>query len=170
MANHFRLILIFVFLKALTAQAQYDQFITETRHVAKSILVAAPAEKDPVSIGGVLRNDSGSDMLAVILRVDILEGWHIYSVVPPTHHYINTDFILELPGEVQPVGEWIRSESVESDEEGVFIYEKEAVFIHFLRKTGNLKPEKSIRAGIDYQCCNYSVCKPPATKTVDLKF
>jgi hypothetical protein len=161
-------LLIIISLIVMNAQAQSDHFRKEIEKSINELSVETPGDQYPVSVSPSLLKDSSSDFMAVIIKINIADGWHIYSIVPPIHHYVNTDFLLELPEGVEKVGDWIKPVSNESQEKGVYIYEKEAVFIHYIKIAANLERESYIETGLDFQCCNYSICKPPGTRLFKL--
>jgi hypothetical protein len=167
--NPFYYLFIFIALPAFIVQAQSDVFRKEVENTGNALLLEAPREQNPVAVNTLLVKDKSSDMMAVIIKVHIMTGWHIYSIVPATHHYINTEFILELPTGVEKAGDWIKAESRTSEEKGVYIYENEGIFIHYLKAADNQDHERVIETGLYYQCCNYSVCKPPAERLFKLK-
>jgi DsbC/DsbD-like thiol-disulfide interchange protein len=142
-------------------------FRSEVEKIVGSLMT--PDDEYPVSVNSVLVKDTNSDFMAVVIKARIAEGWHIYSSVPATHHYIVTELTLELPMGVEKIGEWLNPLSKESTKEkGVYIYENQVVFIHYLKTKEGVNMEGSIKAGIDYQCCDSSMCNPPQTKLFKL--
>lgn len=144
-----------------------DIFRKEIDKIALSLMT--PDEQYPVSVNSILVKDINSDFMAVVIKAKIAAGWHIYASLPATHHYIVTDFILELPSSVEKIGEWIKPISKESaKEKGVYIYEREVVFVHYLKATARGNTESIIQTGLDYQCCDSTMCNPPQTKLFKL--
>lgn len=145
-----------------------DMFRNEVAKVVGSLMT--PDEQYPVSVNSVLVKDINSVFMAVVIKARIATGWHMYSSVPATHHYIVTEFTLELPSGLEKTGEWIKPRSKESTKEkGVYIYENQAVFVHYLKITaGGDNKDDFIQTGLDYQCCDSSMCNPPETKLFKL--
>ena len=142
-------------------------FRSEVEKIVGSLMT--PDDEYPISINSVLVKDTNSNFMAVVIKANIATGWHMYSSVPVTHHYIVTELTLDLPIGVEKIGEWLKPLSKESTKEkGVYIYENQAVFIHYLKTKEAVNMESSIKAGIDYQCCDSSMCNPPQTKLFKL--
>lgn len=161
----------FIFLALLfpvvsaSAQSGFDVKIMEA---AKHIACPQPDERTPVTLNAQSVNEG--DSVAIIVKVSIAPGWHIYAYVPSTQPYIAIDHILQLPENVRTVGEWKKTEpEVSSSDPGVLIYKDEAVFIHkavkLPRGAGGL-----IKAGLYYQTCDLRQCLPPKERTFDLKY
>lgn len=150
---------------ALHAQSGLDVKITEA---AKRISCAQPDESNPVTLNA--QSVSEGDSIAVIVKVSMAPGWHIYAYVPATLPYIAIDQILSLPQDLKPVGDWQKTEpESSSDDPGVLIYEHEAIFIHKMVKLSKVKAG-IIRAGLYYQTCNLRQCLPPKEDSVQLKY
>jgi hypothetical protein len=147
------------------AQSKLDVKIMET---GKHLACRQPDERDPVTMNAQLVKVG--DSIAIIIKVSMASGWHIYAYVPPTLPYIAIDQILKLPANVMAVGDWKKTEpEATSNDPGVLIYENEAVFIH---KAVELQHAKSgiITAGLYYQTCNLRQCLPPKEITYELKY
>lgn len=159
------LLLVFSFpVLCVSAQSGFDVRIKQR---LKEMICPMPDESNPVTL--TAQSLIVKDSVAVIVKVAMAPGWHIYSYVPSTQPYIAIDQILELPSDIKPVGEWINTEPEASvDDPGVLLYEREAVFIHKAVKISNSKGG-SIMTGLYYQTCNRRQCLPPKENVIELK-
>lgn len=74
------------------AQSAFDRKIAEALKIMKC---AEPSDERPVTLNAGLLHDK--DSTAVILKVQMAPGWHIYQYVPASMPYISIDQILKLP-------------------------------------------------------------------------
>ena len=147
------------------AQSSFDKKITEA---AKQLKCEIPGQQQPVTLNAQLV--SSSDSLAIIVKVAIAPGWHIYSYVPQNQPYIPIDHILQLPDDVRAVGKWQSTEPMSTaNDPGVLIYETEALFVQKEVKNAGAKPGK-ISAGLYYQTCNLRQCLQPVEKSFELSY
>ncbi|WP_341838649.1 protein-disulfide reductase DsbD domain-containing protein [Chitinophaga pollutisoli] len=110
-----------------------------------------------------------NDSLAVIVKTEILPGWHIYAFVPENQPYIQLDPILDAPASLRKAGAWIKSKPMASvNDPGVLIYENHALFVQKFARTD--KTSGKIKAGLYFQCCDIKQCLPPDERTVELEF
>lgn len=112
-------------------------------------------EREPVAMSAKLINFEGGDQ-AVIIRMNIKDGFHIYSSVAEGESYITTTFDLSLPEGVT-LGEMMYPMDSPYTE-GVNIYEGELVFVQYL--VGRAK-EGTVKLRYEYQCCDEQSCLPP---------
>jgi DsbC/DsbD-like thiol-disulfide interchange protein len=148
------------------AQSGFDKKIADA---AKQLKCEVPGEQTPVTLNA--QTIDAGDSLAIIVKVAIAPGWHIYSYVPDNMPYIPIDHILQLPDNVRAVGKWqaTTEPSTTVNDPGVLIYETEAVFIQKAVKTAGAKTGK-INAGLYYQTCNLRQCLQPVEKTFELGY
>lgn len=158
--------LIFCIAGWTNARAQLDLKIAA---VKQNLHCPQPSEQDPVTLNAALATDK--DSLAIIVKVSLAPGWHIYEYVPDNMPYIAIERILKLPDDVKAVGSWIKTEpNTSSNDPGVLIYENEAVFIHRAVKSKGVKSGGMIKAGLYYQTCNLRQCLQPKERTFELKY
>lgn len=160
-----KLLLLFIFpVFVANAQTALEKKIAEA---TRQLICDEPDEQHPVALNAKLVFEK--DSLAVIVKVALAPGWHIYQFVPSTLPYIPIEHVLQLPDGVIAAGGWTKTEPMASvDDPGVLIYEKEAVFVRkALRKEG--KTKGNIRAGLYYQTCNLHQCLPPVEKVLELE-
>ena len=164
MNNLFFLVFLFSCLSA-GAQSKFDLKIKET---VKLMTCPQPDERSPVTLSAQSVNEG--DSVAIILKVSMAPGWHIYAYVPPTLPYIAIDQILRLTENVKAVGEWRKTEpEASSSDPGVLIYEDDALFIHKAIKTTGFRSNEVIKTGLYYQTCNLRQCLPPEENIIELK-
>lgn len=151
----------------LDAQAPQTGFGDLIANAAKELQCSVPDEQAPVSVNAVIVRGENAGELAVVVKVTIALGWHIYAYVPADQPYIVTDQILQLPDGVLKAGAWIKSHATPSStDRGVLNYEKEAVFYCLL--ISETSGSGTLKAGILYQACNNRQCLPPQEKTMEL--
>ena len=147
----------------LHAQSGFDKKIAQA---VKQLSCAEPGPEEPVTLNaGILIE---KDSIAVIVKVRLAPGWHIYQYVPSNLPYIPIDHILKLPENFQSSGKWEMSRPLPSaNDPGVLIYEKEAWFVHKALRLSALPG--IVRTGLYYQTCDLNQCLPPVEKTFELK-
>jgi DsbC/DsbD-like thiol-disulfide interchange protein len=162
----FLFLIIFFPVFSAKSQSKFDRQIADA---TKHIFCSQPDERNPVTINAQSVKDR--DSIAVIVKVLMAPGWHIYAYVPSTQPYIASDPIMRLPENFKAVGGWKTTEPfASSDDPGVLIYEHEVVFVHKAVKLPIAKTDASIRAGLYYQTCNLRQCLPPTETTLELKY
>lgn len=155
------------FLTAQTLDNSFDKRIAKT---ADSLVCAEPDEEKPVTLSAKLVADFGGDSIAVILKVMMAPGWHIYAYVPENMPYILAECLLEPDANAKQVGTWIKSvPQASTTDKGVLIYENVAMFTHKLKKTSKLVKGK-ISTGLYYQTCNLQQCLPPVEAKIELAY
>lgn len=155
------------FLKAQTAGKSFDEQISSA---ANSLVCPIADEQKPVTLNAKLVYDIKSDSVAVIVKANIAEGWHVYAFVPENQPYIVTECLLEPDANAKPAGTWIKSvPKASTTDKGVFIYEDTAIFIRKLKKTSKTVKGKII-TGLYYQTCNLRQCLPPAEEKIELDY
>ena len=160
-------ILFILFLSPLFADAQVS-FRTKVTVAAGQLKCAEPTEEEPVSLNAIVVTDK--DSVAIIVKVQMASGWHIYDYVPSTMPYIAMEYLLEVPENLKVVGAWEKTKpSSSAMDPGVLIYENEAVFIRKALKLPSGKGNGIIRTGLYYQTCDSKQCLPPTEKTLNLK-
>jgi DsbC/DsbD-like thiol-disulfide interchange protein len=151
---------------SVRAQSRFDIKIMES---AKHMVCPQPDEMNPVTLNA--QTVHAGDSIAIIVKVSMAPGWHIYAYVSPSQPYIAIDQILQLPENVSAVGEWKKTEpEASSSDPGVLIYENEAMFIHKAVKLAKAKKDGIITAGLYYQSCNLRQCLPPKEETFKLTY
>lgn len=134
----------------------------------KELTVAEPSYIDPVAIAAKLVKLENKNEFAVIIKANILNSWHIYAFAAKTTPYITTEVILDLPENSTAVGDW-KGPAPLMFEEGVFIYEGNIDFVHYVKLNENLSNDAVISCGLYYQTCDSQKCFPPQKKIIELK-
>lgn len=148
------------------AMAQLDVKIAK---VVKDLNCSLPSEQNPVTLNAAVVTDK--DSLAIVVKVSLAPGWHIYEYVPDNMPYIAIERILQLPADIKAVGSWIKTEpNTSANDPGVLIYDHEAVFIQKAVKASGAKSGGTLKAGLYYQTCNLRQCLQPREKTFELKY
>lgn len=161
-------LLILIFFPVLWANAQ-STFDVKIAEASKQLNCPVPNQQNPVTLSAQLVSDN--DSVAVIVKVQMAPGWHIYQFVPSTLPYIAIDHVLQLPEGLQKAGAWQKTKPMASvNDPGVLIYEEEAVFIHKLAKSPGYKKGGVIQTGLYYQTCDLRQCLPPVEKIFELKY
>lgn len=120
-------------------------------------------ELDPLSLNARIVWSKDKSQLAVVMKANLLHGWHIYAYVPKTQPYITSELELELPKGIKTVGEWIKPLD-EAYNDGVYIYHGELIFIQYC-SVNNYNKGDLIKCGLYYQTCDLNKCYPPETKS-----
>lgn len=154
----------------LTAQTVDNGFDKRIKGAADSLMCEEPDEEKPVTLNAKLVADYGGDSIAVIIKIRMTPGWHIYAYVPENMPYILTECLLEPDANAKQVGTWIKSvPQASTTDKGVLIYEHVAVFTHKLKKVSKLVKGK-ISTGLYYQTCNLQQCLPPVEAKIELTY
>ncbi len=149
---------------AAFSQSKFDQQIQQQ---AAALKCPEPSQHAPVTVNATVV--AMADSLAVIIKTELLSGWHIYAYVPENQPYIQLDPILEAPATLRKAGGWSKSAPMASvNDPGVLIYEDSALFIQKFARTDQT-PGK-IKAGLYFQCCDIKQCLPPDEKTFQLTY
>ncbi len=147
------------------AQSSFDKKIVQA---ISQLKCAEPSDETPVTLKAGLVHDK--DSTAVIVKVQMANGWHIYQYVPANMPYIAIDHILRLPEGLKAVGKWNVSPPLPSiHDKGVLIYENQAWFVHKVLRTAALKAHSVIKAGLYYQTCDLRQCLPPVEQVFEFE-
>lgn len=117
---------------------------------------------NPVLIAGKL-NDTADGDKELVVRIKIHPGYHIYANVASKDPFIKTDFKIELPVGLKKSGSMILPTVKSLDSGGTTVYEGECVFRQKISGNGTGK----IICKVRYQCCDNTICLPPADKTLE---
>lgn len=151
----------------LNAQATIqDNFKAKVKNEAKSLVIESPNANKPVSVNATAILNSGKTQLAVVIKVKILEGWHIYAMVPETEPYVQSEILFEAPDTVIPLNNWEVPDAYPY-ENMIFVYKDELVFTRYFSLSSNHNPQH-LKAGLFYQTCNERQCLPPNENIINL--
>ena len=143
-----------------------DQGLEETVFEKYDALeMGSPTRQDPLAMNAAVVWSTKKDQLAVVMKVNLLEKWHIYAYAEENTPFIMSKIICELPKGIMPIGEWVKSES-EASTDGLHIYEGELFFIRFyqVKDDSLIGKGTEFKCGLYYQTCDPNQCLPPSTK------
>jgi len=126
-----------------------------------------PHEMDPLALNASIIWSEDKSQLAIVMKVNLLKGWHIYAYVPETQPYIASELKLTLPDGITAISKWKKPYN-SPYEKGIFIYEGNFVFVQYC-SVANYKKGDVISSGLYYQTCDIHKCFPPETKTEQLQ-
>lgn len=128
-----------------------------------------PTHAEPVSIGAVLVDGENEGEKTILIKTNIMEGYHIYAYVPKGEAYIKTEQGIEIPAGVNLVGKWVKtSPAPYPGKDGILIYKKENSFKHKIKVGKDVAKGSEIKCWLYYQCCDASICFPPKKKEFTL--
>jgi hypothetical protein len=136
-----------------------DYSLMQIERAARGVKVGETDNLNPVNAAVTfVRLDNGE--IAVVARVKIEKGFHIYAKVSEREPYIETvaDFI--APNGYSAYGERNNPASVKYGENGTFIYEGD--FIFYQKFLG--KGPGQFKFNFAYQCCDDQICMPPVER------
>ncbi|MCF7568284.1 protein-disulfide reductase DsbD N-terminal domain-containing protein [Sabulilitoribacter arenilitoris] len=136
--------------------------------VASSELFTSPSDPmNPVSVNATLVWSEDKTQVAIVLKANIGNEWHIYAYVPENQPYIASRLELELPSGIKAIGEWEKPYS-ESYGDDIYVYRGALVFVQYC-SVGYYTKGSKINCGLHYQTCNLRKCFPPQTKSKSFK-
>ena len=132
------------------------------------IKLDTPTDANPVSVGAALvPTEKGN---SVLIKANILDGYHIYAYVPAGEAYIKTEYGIELPDGVTLSGKWNKSSpSVYPGKSNLLIYKYEVKFKQAIKLGENVPKGTKIKVWFKYQCCDANICFPPKKKEFELE-
>ena len=129
--------------------------------------VTTPTRTDPVVVSATLV-DEANGKKQVVVKAEILQGWHIYAYVPKDSPFITTQPIIELPNGITS-SEWQTSAGVPfTGGEGMFVWEGIATFKTEI-SAASLKAGMVVKCGLYYQVCDNNKCFPPKRKIIEIQ-
>lgn len=136
-----------------------EEFRKMVREAANELYVSKPDELSPVNVNARAVWSSDKKQLAVIIKTEVFDNWHMYAYVPPDQPYIVSELrIAETQGLI-PVTEWEKPASYPYAE-GVLVYKGSLLFIRYFTVTKDFV-NKTLEAGLYYQTCDIKQCLPP---------
>jgi hypothetical protein len=136
-----------------------DYSLMLIERAARGVKVGETDNLNPVNAAVTLvRLDNGE--IAVVARVKIEKGFHIYAKVSEREPYIETVADFVAPNGYSAYGEKNKPASVKYGENGTFIYEGD--FIFYQKFLG--KGPGQFKFNFAYQCCDDQICMPPVER------
>lgn len=131
---------------------------------ARELEVPVTDNNNPVSAAATLVTYHNG-LQAVLVKMKIQPGYHIYGIVSEKDPYIATRVQIEgMPERYALSGDPICPTGKYFSDSGTTQYEEEAVFIIPITGTG----KGSIRIKCEWQCCDSQVCLPPTGKVLEV--
>jgi hypothetical protein len=162
------LCLLLLFKPAISQETPKDDLRKRAQETAVGLYVPQPDLLSPVSLNAGVVWSGDKKQVAVILKVEVLENWHIYAYVPPDQPYIQSEVRLPPIEGLIPIGEW-EMPGPFAYGDGIYIYKGSLHFIRYFSviKTG---APKTFDVGLYYQTCDISQCLPPELEEIKLSF
>lgn len=128
-----------------------------------------PTHAEPVSVGAILLEGKKEGEKAIMIKTNIMEGYHIYAYVPKGEAYIKTELGIELPAGVELQGKWKKTSPASyPGKNGILIYKNEDSFKHIINVGKDVAKGTKIKCWLYYQCCDANICFPPKKKVFEL--
>ncbi len=128
-----------------------------------------PSHEDPVSVGAVILKGDNPGEKKLVIKTKIMEGYHIYALVPTGEAYIKTEQGVELPDQVSLIGSWDKTTpSPYPGKEKLLIYKDQNTFTHLIKIDNKVADNSKVKCWLYYQCCNADICFPPQKKEFTL--
>ena len=155
-----------LFIQPVFSQEVKDDLRKKAREAAKGLTVLVPHSHSPVSVNAKSVWSEDKKQLAVILKVEVLDEWHIYAYVPPDQPYIQSELRLLPPEQLVALDKW-ETPIPYPYADGIFIYKGSLVFIRYFSVT---KPVENltVEVGLYFQTCNFSECLPPELEMIKI--
>ena len=102
----------FVFFTGFITGKLYAQSIDESLELmayvaGQELDVALPTQHDPVKLNATVVFAENRKQLAIVMKINLLSNWHIYSDVNNESPFIPTEVEVNLPDEgLIPLGDW----------------------------------------------------------------
>ncbi|WP_111709912.1 protein-disulfide reductase DsbD domain-containing protein [Lutibacter citreus] len=134
-----------------------------------TIKLDAPNHMNPVSVGATIINGEIPGEKTVLIKTNIMGGYHIYAYVPSGEAYINSELGIDVIKGVELVGDWEKSApQTYPGKNHLLIYKNESTFKHKIKVGKEVTKGTKIKCWIYYQCCDARICFPPKKKEIEL--
>ncbi|MBI9057197.1 MAG: hypothetical protein JEZ01_05450 [Labilibaculum sp.] len=145
-----------------------DKKVEAKKEVAKVITdlkLDVPTHAEPVSVGAIVIDGDKQGEKSILIKTNIMDGYHIYAYVPKGEAYIKTEQGIELPAGAELVGKWKKSSPAPyPGKDGILIYHGESKFEQAIKLDEDLPAGSVVKCWLYYQCCDASICFPPKKK------
>ena len=146
-----------------------DKEVEAKKVVNAKLELDEPTHAEPVSIGAVLVDGENEAEKTILIKTNIMEGYHIYAYVPKGEAYIKTEQGVKIPAGVDLVGKWDKtSPAPYPGKDGILIYKNENSFRHKIKVGKDVAKGSEIKCWLYYQCCDANICFPPKKKEFTL--
>lgn len=153
------------------AACQVDEAVSGLDQIEPSEF--APVSLAVVAAGGKKGQDGlyqvgTNELVCVIVRFKIAEGWRVYAEVPNDSPFYPTEITVNLPPDTAWNEDWRNLSSIRSDESGTRVYSDEAILVRPLQSK---RPGVyTLKGQVRYQTCNDFQCLPPKRVSFETKF
>lgn len=131
---------------------------------ARGLNLPATDNNNPVSVGAILVTYHNG-MQAVLVKMKIQPGYHIYGTVSEKDPYIATQVTVSgMPKGYSVSGDPIFPAGKYFSDSGTTQFEEEAVFVIPVIGVG----KGTIQVKCEWQCCDSQICFPPAEKILEV--
>jgi hypothetical protein len=158
--------LLFVIQSSFSQEKAKDELRKKAREVAAGFSMPAPDLQSPVLVNAKAVWSEDKKQLAVIMKVEVLDNWHIYAYVPPDQPYIESELRLSSLQGLTPLEQW-ETPIPYPYADGIFIYKGSLLFIRYFSVSTPVE-NKTVEVGLYYQTCNISECLPPELEMIKL--
>jgi hypothetical protein len=158
--------LLFTFHTGFSQEKENDDLKRKAREAAAGFTIPAPDMLSPVSVNAKAVWSDDKKQLAVIMKVEVLDNWHIYAHVPPDQPYIVSELRLSAPDGIMPVEEW-ETPIPYSYADGILVYKGSLIFIRYF-SVKKVLTNMTVGVGLYYQTCNINECLPPELEMIKL--
>ncbi len=148
--------------KVLKAKKAEQDTAPQSNALTEQTVATNP--ENPVAVSASIQTAANGNK-EVIIRMTIHTGYHTYAQIAKEDPFIPTTFQWELPEGYQLAGELKLPAFTKLNGSETTIYEGTAIFRQTITGTGN----GEIKCTVSYQCCDESICLPPAKKTLSIK-
>lgn len=131
-------------------------------NAAKSVELPQTTDNEPVAAEAILCKLPGGRQ-CVVIKVNIREGYHIYSPLVNSGAFVPTTINISYPDGY--ITEEMQYPATVMSASGTPEYRGEIIFAQPVYGTDGEKIEVTLQ----YQCCDPSICFPPAEKKFELK-
>ena len=165
-----------VFFVGFTTMNVYAQCIDESLELmvyvaGEELDVELPTQQDPVKLNATVVFSENKEQLAIVMKVNILSNWHIYSDVNSKSPFIPTRIEMEIPNDgLIPLREWEKPLAKKYDDNTQIYEGEDLLFIRYYKVGELLKFDTTWKCGLYYQACDPFKCHRPETKMIDLVF
>ena len=135
-----------------------------------ALFVGEPNDRDPLALAAALVSSSPGvgDTVIAVLKLRMLPGWYIYSEVPDSQPFIESEWILDAGSGLEILDDWAGPPSTKHKQlPNTRIYaagREDIVFFREMEVTDATGGEVNADVGLRYQICNVEYCLAPTTK------
>lgn len=153
-------------------KSQYN--VDEYEQAVEALLVDVPTMRSPLQFKTALIPSSATpgDTVRLVVKVRLKPGWHFYDYVPPNEPYKQAEWLMELGGGLQAVGEWNGPQATSYYSNPIMMVhegrDEPLVFYRELVVGEDAVGELSVKAGMKYQTCDINMCMPTKKRVEEL--